>query len=194
MRNSECGVRNYLGFIPKPKWRGPDAAPPRTVLTAPHYRRRRLRAAQGPWLRVTPMVGFGMNVALMMVVGVATVFAAERAWTRSEILAVADKEAQRLGKMVEHRGVRLDAYNSSWNNYFKVRKEAAARVAPLKKSIQDIEARLNGRSYWAVHYLPLEGAEKTAGLFIFIDRNTCQWIASVEDRYDDQGHLLIYGN
>ena len=130
-------------------------------------------------------------LTLAMALNVGGAFAAERTWTRSEILAVADKEALRLGRTADLFEARLDDNNSFWEFYFKIHKKAAARNPHLKESFQAIEAKLNGRSYWAVNYVSLK-PEKTAGLFVFIDRKTCQWIASVEDKYNAQGHLLIW--
>ena len=145
MKNSEWGVENYLEFIPKPQWRGPAAAPPRAVLAAPHYRRRRLRVAQGPWLRVTPMVSFGMNIALMMVIGVATASAAERTWMRSEILAISDAEVRRRGGNPEEKAVAV-AMTNEW------------RRSDLK--------------VWTVLYRPLNVLTVGGELCVIIDRAT----------------------
>ena len=100
---------------------------------------------------------------MVMISSVTSAVAAERTWTRSEILAIADQEAKKIGYDVGQMGVSLDIYNSTWRDYLKTSERSGA--------IQEIEGKLNDRHYWAVYYSPLK--EQLGGdLFVFIDRNT----------------------
>ena len=108
--------------------------------------------------------------------------AAERAWMRTEILAIADREAQRVGYRTEQWGVSVDFYNSMWTRYAEMVRESFKGEV-----IRQIEAKLNGRSIWAVSYRsPLTFAAKTFGLFVFIDRDSGEVIGSfVDDKWQE---------
>ena len=116
-----------------------------------------------------------------------SVSAAERRWTREEILAIADKETQQVGYRAEGWGVSLDFYNSAWTQYAQV-----ARGAKVKGDVvRQAESKLGSRSYWAVNYRsPLNGAAKTAGLFVFIDRISGEVIGSFDDSKWQEGLRL----
>ena len=122
--------------------------------------------------------------ALMIMTAMTPIaLAAERAWTRSEILAIADQEAQRVGYNVENLGVSVDFYNSLWTRYIETVKESFKGEV-----IRQIEARLNGRSGWVVSYRsPLGAAAKTFGLFVFIDRDSGEVIGSFDDSKWQEG-------
>ena len=109
--------------------------------------------------------------------------AAERAWTRTEILAIADREAQQVGYRTEQWGVSVDLYNSMWIRYT----EMVMKESVKGEVIHQIEAKLNGRSIWAVSYRsPLDFAAKTFGLFVFIDRDSGEVIGSfVDDKWQE---------
>ena len=110
--------------------------------------------------------------SLVMVVG-AHIFAAERTWTRSEILAIADQEAKKIGYDAEQMGVSLDIYNSTWKDHVKTSERSGA--------IQEIEGKLSDRRYWAVYYSPLK--EQFGGdLFVFIDRNTREVLGTLRGK------------
>ena len=105
------------------------------------------------------------------------VSAAERQWTRSEILAIADAEAKRLGYDVEQMSISFDPHNSLWILY---------QVTPM-------EEKLSGHQYWAVAYSNLPGCAQTLVAkarqmgdsgpvdtteltFIFIDRHSGEFL------------------
>ena len=112
-------------------------------------------------------------LSVLMGCSVATVFAAERTWTRSEILAIADKEAQKLGYDIERMGVSLDIDNSTWRDDLKTSEQSGA--------IPQIEGKLKDRHYWAVYYSPLE--EQLGGdVFVFIDRDTGEILGIVRGK------------
>ncbi len=101
---------------------------------------------------------FGMRngIQIIMVMGLSTLcaavntVAAERTLTRSEILTIADKEAQRVGYNVEGWGVSVDVYNSTWTRYAELSGKGVKGDI-----IRQIEAQMDGRSawVWAVSYL-----------------------------------------
>ena len=116
--------------------------------------------------------------------------AAERVLTRSEILAIADSAIRAMANKstkdfdcgVESWGVSVDHYNSDWTQYAK-----SARESFKGEAIRKIESQLSGRLYWAVHYLPLSGAAKTGGCFVFIDRDSGEVISTFADhKWQDQ--------
>ena len=106
-------------------------------------------------------------VALFLVLSGHVALAAERAWTRSEILTIADAEAKRLGYDLEHLSTSFDVYNSKWEAY-----RAAMSIGATARSEQ-----LKDRTYWAVYY----GMKFATGdgLFVFIDRTTGDVITSL---------------
>ena len=116
--------------------------------------------------------------ALVVVLGVMSVSAAERTWTRSEILAAADAKAKELGYDVERMSVSFDVYNSGWRDYLK----------SIGRTDAAIDSRLDGRTYFAVYYAPLktrkagvELADPALGgdLWIFIDGDSGEVIYSL---------------
>ena len=102
--------------------------------------------------------------ALMLMTAMTPIaLTAERAWTRSDILAIADAEAKRLGYDVDHMGVAFDIYNSLWNA--RAANRAASAPADLLK-------QLEGRRYFAVYYSLMKEPMIGGDLFVFIDRTT----------------------
>ena len=83
--------------------------------------------------------------------------ASERAWTRSEILAIADAEVKHLGSNVEQMTVAIDHQNASW------------RQSHGKALNQD--SAIRGRPYWAVFYENLIDP-MAPEVVVFIDRET----------------------
>ena len=112
--------------------------------------------------------GFSFFVALLVTLGPMDVFAAERAWTRSDILVIADAEAKRLGYDVDHMGISFDVYNSRWNERTANDAPDTAPAALLKK--------LEGRRYFAVYYSLMKEPMMGGDLFVFVDRNTSEVI------------------
>ena len=130
--------------------------------------------------------------AMVIVFGAARVVAAERTWTRSEILAIADKEARRLGYDVEQMGVSFDAYNAQWGHYVTTYHEGVtgfketpegSKFAPLsdeemQRTREEFSKGLENREYWAVYYGPLKpmlGGDR----WVFIDRKTGDIIKTI---------------
>jgi len=122
-------------------------------------------------------------IAAIALFSVGLVRAADRPWTRSEILAIADQEAKRLGYNIDTMGVSLDAYNSVWSDHLE--SEAGVRVLDRPsgnfRSLNEEELRemrdellrdLKDREYWAVYYSPLEAGMRDGDAFIFIDLAT----------------------
>ena len=108
---------------------------------------------------------------ILLVAATANVSAAQRTWTRSEILATADKEAQRFGYDVEHMSVSFDVYNSQWRDYLKSRADDGGTP--------NVEAKLNGREYWAVYYGPMK-AQPGGDPWVFLDRDTGSLIETLQ--------------
>ena len=100
--------------------------------------------------------------------------AAERAWTRSDILAIADAEAKRLGYDIDRMGISFDVYNSRWN-------EMATNSAP-DAAPADLLKRLGGRRYFAVYYSLMKEPMKGGDLFVFIDRSTSEVISTLQGK------------
>ena len=110
---------------------------------------------------------------VMMLLSAGFVSATERTWTRSEILAIADKEAQEIGYDIERMGVSLDIYNSTWRDHLKTSERSDA--------ISEIEGKLKDRHYWAVYYSPLK--EQLGGdVFVFIDRDTGEILGTFQGK------------
>ena len=110
---------------------------------------------------------------VMMLLSPGFVSAAERTWTRSEILAIADKEAQKIGYDIERMGVSLDIYNSIYRDHLKTAERSGA--------IPEIEGKLKDRHYWAVYYSPLK-EELGGDLFVFIDRGTSEVLGALQGK------------
>ena len=107
-----------------------------------------------------------MKVILLTIaiwLGIVGIGAAERTWTRSEILAIADKEAQRLGYDVEQMSVSFDVYNSQWRDYLKSLEGIGG--------LPDVQAKLKDQEYWAVYYSPMK-QQLGGDLWTFIDQQT----------------------
>lgn len=106
-------------------------------------------------------------VAALAILCSAPLQAAERTWTRSEILAVTDQEAERLGYSVEQMSVSFDSSNSKWHDYL----ESATNFVPLP----EVQATLRGREYLAVYYSPLHrptDVQSGGDLWAFLDWTT----------------------
>jgi hypothetical protein len=111
------------------------------------------------------------SAVILLTATVAVPLAAERTWTRSEILAVADQEAKRLGYDVEQMSVSFDVYNSQWRDYLKSLEGAGG--------MPDIEAKLKDREPLAVYYAPMKRFQLGGDLWIFIDWNTGEVIETI---------------
>ncbi len=110
-----------------------------------------------------------MGFVMPTLIRVTTAPAVERTWTRSEILAIADKEAQRLGYDSEHMSISFDIDNSQWKEY----------VAGISQST--VAAKLNGKSFIAVYYGPMK--EQLGGdLWVFIDRSSGEVIETLRGK------------
>ena len=103
-------------------------------------------------------------VCLVMMSGsMTTTVAAPRQWTRTELLAIADHVAIKLGYKVERMGVFFDFKNTHWQAYLQSRKMSGG--AP------DIEMKLHNRESAAVYYVPAQ-AQLGGDLWVFIDLKT----------------------
>lgn len=71
---------------------------------------------QRAWSKAKPLMMPGAFFMLTAIVA-PVASAAERTWTRSEILAIADAEASRSGCDVERMSVSYDVSNSRWHYY-----------------------------------------------------------------------------
>ncbi len=121
------------------------------------------------------------NIILVLLVAVATtmshsaaVCSAERTWTRSEILEVTDKEAQRLSYFIDEMSVSFDADNSVWQRHMK----AYARLSGMT-AIETKLRQLNAQDYWAVYYGPL-GEQRGGDLWVFVDRQTGDILGTIQ--------------
>lgn len=112
------------------------------------------------------------SVLLLIAASGPVAFAAERVWTRSDILAIADAEAKRLGYDVDHMGVAFDIYNSRWNELVGSTPPETASIGLLKK--------LDGRRYFAVYYSLMKEPMKGGDLFVFIDRATSEVVGTLQ--------------
>ena len=127
---------------------------------------------------------FGMRntlinpMAAILITGVvaATAVAAERTWTRSEILAIADAGAKRLGYDVEQMTISFDMSNSLWHAHLKA---VEGIGGPL-----DIQKRLSGRWYLALHYSPMRMLQMAKGgdLWVFLDLRSGETIGALQDK------------
>ena len=118
------------------------------------------------------------------IVGLAGSVEAERKWTRSDILAIADKEAQGLGYDIERMGVSFDLYNSEWNAYWKTVNEGVQVLEPGENKFRPLSEQerqqttdqlmegLSDRNYWTVYYSPLAEDVRDGDLWVFIDCDT----------------------
>ena len=103
--------------------------------------------------------------------GIATVSAAERTWTRSEILAIADAKAKEVFGNVEQMSVSVDRQNTEWRQRLLEQHD--------KEILQHITTPLAKREYWALHYTPLTGSEYDFSVWIFVDRFTGEVITTI---------------
>ena len=129
------------------------------------------------------------TVAVAMVCGISGALLAERTWTRSEVLAIADKEAKRLGYDTEHMGISFDAYNSQWDDYrrslrrVQVQDKSTGAFQPLSAEEQEKQEHallqhLENRGYLAVYYGPMERM-LGGDLWVFIDRDTGEILKTI---------------
>ena len=93
-----------------------------------------------------------------------TLFAAEKVWTRSAILAIADAEARRLGYNAEYMSVSFDWLNSPWQRYLGSLKGVGG--------MPNLEAKLKGQQYIAVYLSAMKERRDHEQLWVFIDRNS----------------------
>lgn len=121
---------------------------------------------------------FGMRnegrfiLSLVMALQLTGVAAAERTWTRSEILAIADGEVRKLGYDVEHMSVSFDVDNSQWREVLERRGLA-----------RNVEEKLRNRTYWAISYSALSdrlpdgiSTKSRSVTWVLLDRKTAQVI------------------
>ncbi len=121
------------------------------------------------WWKV---IGSGVAlVGIMLGHALAAAQADNTAWTRSAILAVADKEAKRLGYEIDKMSVSFDTYNSGWRDYLA----SARNFVPLP----EVQEALKDREYWAVYYAPLKRGMLGGDLWVFKDRATAEIITVV---------------
>lgn len=120
------------------------------------------------WLRLL------VCAATIMTLFGSRALAAERVWTRSDILAIADAEAKRLGYDVDHMGMAFDVYNSLWH-------ETAADRAP-ETAPADLLKKLEGRRYFAVYYSLMKEPMKGGGLFVFLDRQSGEVLGELHEK------------
>ena len=110
-------------------------------------------------------------VVVTAVFGSSSASYAQREWSRSALLAVADQEAVRNGVDVEHSTVSFDLDNHLWTGHFN-----SPRVWGSQDTYRNLEERLKdplqGHTYWAVLYAPMKRRIVCPGTYIFIDRNT----------------------
>ncbi len=109
-----------------------------------------------------------MTFAMGMALNAVWVDAAPRSWTRSELLAIADKEAQRLKLNVDKASVAFDFHNSFWRMHLG---NGGRWFNPYRKPWANMGNKLKGRTCWAVFYGLLHQTPGI-GMFIFIDRET----------------------
>ena len=89
----------------------------------------------------------------VLIVGVTSAFATDRTWTRSEILAIADKEARKSGYDVEKMSVKLGSFG-------------------LEEWCGKGPGGPNNRKHWTVYYGSLNEMMLGGDLCVFIDRET----------------------
>ena len=99
-------------------------------------------------------------LALVIGCGVAMAATEDKVWTRSEILAIADKEAQRCGYSLEDNSVSFHWNNSEWQLYLQ---------KLTGKGHEQFQAKLNERRFLAVHYQDLERPTLGGELWVFLD-------------------------
>ena len=92
-----------------------------------------------------------------------TVAAAPRQWTRTELLAIADQVATKLGYEVERMGVFLDFNNAHWHAFLQSQKASGG--------LPDLEVKLHERECVAVYYVPAK-MQPGGDLWVFIDIKT----------------------
>jgi len=101
-------------------------------------------------------------ITSVLIIGLATFAGAEKEWTRTEILQIADKEAIRIGYDVEHMSVSFDVYNTKWEDYLKSFKGIGG--------MPDVEKELEEHNnYLAIHFAPFKKMILGGDLWVFID-------------------------
>ena len=103
----------------------------------------------------------------IVILGIPSVFAAERTWTRSEVLAIADAEATRLGYDIERMSVSFDAPNSLWNS--------GTRDYLLKAS--DMH-----QGFWAVYYADFPEPRKGGWLWVLVGKESRMVIQTLQGK------------
>ena len=112
-----------------------------------------------------------MMVIVAMGMWAPVVVGAERVWTRSEVLAITDREAQRLGYAPEHMSVLFDWLNSQRHGYLN----SLTSVGGMP----NLEAKLKDRKYVALYYHALKDVGDHEHLWVFIDRHTGEIIDTI---------------
>ena len=110
----------------------------------------------GPPLKIKLVVLIAAGACILFGMLASPTHAEERKWTRSEILAIADRATGKSVEDLDKLSVSFDAYNSHWKDFRKG---------------QEDPPKLKGRDYVAVYYAPLV---KTldGDMYVFIDRDT----------------------
>lgn len=103
-------------------------------------------------------------VGLIVLAGSDTIGAAERTWTRSEILAITDGKAKTLGYDPEHMSASFDFMNTGWNHYLRGLGDVGG--------MPNLERALKDRKFLAVYYRALKDQILHEDLWVFLDRNT----------------------
>ncbi len=118
----------------------------------------------------------------LLIFGVAAA-ASERTWTRSEILAIADKEAKWLGYNVERDSVSFHKDSEEFWNWLKSMEVLEEEGYDFSKtgggSWKEVRAALSNRKFWAVHYDDLGMPTHGGSLWVLIDRDTGEPINTI---------------
>ena len=96
------------------------------------------------------------TLAIALAFGAAVVSAAERTWTRSEILTISDAEIRRRGQNPEQMSVALGAFG-----------------------FEESCGKFHSLEYWTVLYRPLNTMTIDADICVFIDRSTGEVTSSL---------------
>ena len=113
-----------------------------------------------------------ISLALVIGCGAAVAAAEDKVWTRSEILAIADAEAKRLGYDVEHMSVAFDLYNTQWEQF---------EMQSVQNTPPPMVQALTGRDFFAVYYGPMQ-AQSGGDLWVFVDRHTGEIVTTIRGK------------
>ncbi|HEX9780805.1 MAG TPA: hypothetical protein VGB20_06280 [bacterium] len=94
---------------------------------------------------------------------------AERIWTRDEVLEAADQALEELGRDPQAMAVAFDIHNTVWQ-------EHTTTLAGVRQ-LGALGPRLRGRRYFAVRFMPFDGAD--GDVWVFVDRETGRVLATL---------------